>query len=128
MISPSPQFPPLVNDALTIIHEKYPFLYGSADLAEQLEVSSPHLIRCFKKAVGDSPTNYLISYKLDMSKQLLLQENIYVDTVANLVGFSCGNYYAKVFKKHFSMTPSEYISQNQDKRTEMLEDFPQLYL
>lgn len=128
MISTSSDFTPLVNDALTTIHERYPFLYGSGDLAEQLGVSSPHLIRCFKKEVGESPTNYLISYKLEMSKQLLLQENLYVDTVANLVGFSCGNYFSKVFKKHFSITPSQYILENQDKRTEMLEDFPELYL
>lgn len=128
MISSSSHYSPLVKDALTIIQEKYPYLYGSGDLAQQLEVSSPHLIRCFKKEVGESPTNYLISYKLEMSKQLLLQENIYIDTVANLVGFSCGNYFSKVFKKHFSQTPSEYIEENQDKKTETLEDFPELYL
>lgn len=128
MIDLKKEYSPLVDDAQKIIHEKYPHLYGSTDLAELLQVSSPHLIRIFKKEMGISPTHYLINHKLEQSKQLLLEENLYVDTVANLVGFSCGNYFAKVFKKHFGITPTQYIQENQDKKQDYLEDFPELYL
>lgn len=128
MTSDKTQHSQLVQDALKLIHEKYPYLYGSNDLAEYLQVSSPHLIRCFTKEMKDSPTNYLIQYKLKQSKILLLQDNLYVDTVANLVGFSSGNYFAKVFKKHFNMTPSQYIAENQGNKQENLTEFPELYL
>lgn len=131
MITEKKEHSQLVQDAQQLIHEKYPYLYGATDMAELLQVSSPHLIRCFKKEVGTSPTNYLISHKLKQAKILLLQENLYVDTVANLVGFSCGNYFSKVFKKHLGQTPTEYIQENQHKKKENLlksEDFPELYL
>lgn len=118
----------LVNDALAIIHSKYPHLYGSNDIAELLEVSSPHLIRCFTKELGTSPTKYLLSYKLDRSKLLLLQQELPIDTVANLVGFSCGNYYAKVFRKHFHQSPTEYMRENKHLKPEIDEEFPELYV
>lgn len=119
--------PPLVEDGLELIHSQYPYLYGSQDMAQRLEVSAPHFIREFKKAVGQSPTNYLIHYKLEQSKKLLLTEHLYVDTVANLVGFSCGNYFAKVFRKHYGMTPTEYSLAHKGQGGEEGE-FPELYL
>lgn len=127
MISERKTQVPLVQDALDIIHSKYPYLLGSTDISEILQVSSPHLIRSFKAELGVSPTKYLIHYKLERSRKLLLQEKLYVDTVANLVGFSCGNYYAKAFKKAYGLTPSQYIAQQQKEEGEG-EDFPELYL
>lgn len=123
-----PKNSPLVEDTLAIIHNKYPHLYGSNDIAELLEVSSPHLIRCFKKELGTSPTKYLLSYKLERSKLLLLQRDLPIDTVANLVGFSCGNYYAKVFRKHFNQSPTQYMIENQHLKPEIDEEFPELYI
>lgn len=128
MISEKSTLPELVQDALAVIHEQYPYLYGSGDLAELLQVSSPHLIRVFKKATGQSPTQYLIAYKLAQSKGFLMQENFYIDTVANVVGFSCGNYYAKVFRKHYGITPSEYIQENRGKTAPEEPHRPEMYL
>lgn len=128
MISDKTEYSELVQDARKLIHDKYPYLYGSTDLAEILQVSSPHLIRTFKKETGQSPTAYLIEYKLEQAKHLLLQEHFYIDTVANVVGFSCGNYFSKVFRKHFGQTPSEYRAENMGKNDQDLKDFPELYL
>ncbi|MFI3253977.1 MAG: helix-turn-helix transcriptional regulator [Eubacteriales bacterium] len=120
----------LVQDAQMLIHTQYPYLQGSGDIAEILQVSAPYLIREFTKALGISPTKYLIAYKLEQSKTLLLTENLYVDTVANLVGFSCGNYFSKVFRKHYNMSPSEYAMANKGsgEDQDVGEVFPQLYL
>ncbi len=107
--------PTLVKDALDLMHESFPYLYGAGDVAEELEVSVAHLIRQFKKYVGETPTNYLIRYKLEKSKELLGDESLYIDTIANVVGFSCGNYYAKVFRKYYGISPSQYILENPRK-------------
>lgn len=132
MIQQPENYSTLTQDALKIIEERYPYLYGSTDIAQFLEVSSPHLIRNFKKELGETPTSYLIKFKLKQSKVLLLQENLYIDTVANLVGFSSGNYFAKVFKKHFQLSPSEYIRSMEGKTPEEipveLTQFPELLL
>lgn len=122
--------PNLVKNAILMIQQKYPYLYGSGDLSEALGVSSSHLIREFKKSIGQSPTQYLIGYKLAQAKKLLLKEEFYIDTVANVVGFSCGNYFAKVFKKHFGISPRDYIAQNRGKVAlqEGEGEFPEWYL
>lgn len=123
----------LVQDAREVIHSKYPYLSGSTDIADLLQVSAPHLIRAFTREMGTSPTRYLVAYKLEQAKKLLGTQHLYVDTVANLVGFSCGNYFAKVFKKAYGQTPSQFVAKKQlqatqPDSTEESEDFPELFL
>ncbi len=119
----------LVQDARDIIHNKYPYLAGSTDIADLLQVSAPHLIREFSREMGISPTRYLVNYKLEQGKKLLGTQHLYVDTVANLVGFSCGNYFAKVFKKAYGLTPSQYVAQIQPQiAPEEDQEFPELYV
>lgn len=126
MISEKTEVPELVQDVQTLIENKYPYLQGTGDLAELLQVSPEHLIRVYKKHTGVTPAQSLIQYKLERAKLLLLTEHLYVDTVANLVGFSCGNYFSKVFKKHYGMTPTDYALEHRGKEEEG--DFPELYL
>lgn len=128
-MSDTKQLSPLVEDARELIHRRYPYLMGSGEMAEILQVSAPHLIRQFRQELGSSPTRYLIDYKLEQSKKLLATPQLYVDTVANLVGFSCGNYFAKVFKKAYGLSPTQYMAQIQGQQTpEEDQDFPELYL
>lgn len=126
MTSSKSEVPELVQDAQKLVEEQYPYLQGSSDLAELLQVSPEHLIRQCKKHLGISPTQYLIQHKLEKSKHLLLTDNLYVDTVANLVGFSSGNYFSKVFRKHYGISPTEYIAENKGNPPQ--EEFPELYV
>ncbi len=102
-------YPPLVQDAVSLIESNYAYLYGIDDLAVQLEVTKHHLIRLFSASTGISPGQYLIDIRLHHAK-LLLQSDIDspLEIIAGACGYSCANYFSKAFKKHTGLTPTEY--------------------
>lgn len=101
---------PLVESALAIIREEFPFLEGLDDLAERLEVSKAHLSRSFVRKTGISPGRYITQMKIGYAKLLLQDPDTSVTYAAEASGFANANYFAKVFRKETGMSPSEYLA------------------
>lgn len=102
-------FSPLVESAVSIIQEEFPFLEGLDELAERLEVSKAHLIRSFTKKTGISPGKYITRVRIEYAKLLLQDEDASITYVAEASGFANANYFAKVFRRETGMSPSEYL-------------------
>ncbi len=100
---------PLVEAAVGIIQEEFPFLEGLDELAERLEVSKAHLIRTFTKQTGVSPGRYITHMRVEYAKLLLRGEDPSIAYVAEASGFANANYFAKVFRRETGMSPSEYL-------------------
>ncbi len=100
---------PLVEAAVSIIQEEFPFLEGLDELAERLEVSKAHLIRTFTRKTGISPGRYIVHLRVEYAKLLLRSEDASIAYVAEAVGFANANYFAKVFRKETGMSPTEYM-------------------
>lgn len=101
---------PLVEAAVGIIQEEFPFLEGVDELAQRLEVSAAHLTREFRKKVGISPGKYITRVRIEYAKLLLRDPDATVTYVAEASGFANANYFAKVFRKETGMSPSEYLA------------------
>lgn len=97
--------------------EGYAEIYGTGDLATSLGISPEHLIRTFKEEYGIPPKQYLTKVKVEQGCTLLLQ-GLGVEVVALSVGFSCGNYFSKVFRKEMGMTPTEFVQKNSPQKKE----------
>ena len=100
---------PLVEAAIAIIQEDFPYLEGLDELAERLEISKAHLSRSFMKKIGVSPGKYLTRVRVEYAKLLLQDEGVSVTYVAEASGFANANYFAKVFRRETGMSPSEYL-------------------
>ena len=100
---------PLVETAVGIIQEEFPFLEGLDELAQRLEVSKAHLIRTFTKKTGVSPGRYITHLRVEYAKLLLRGEDPSITYVAEASGFANANYFAKVFRRETGMSPSEYV-------------------
>lgn len=98
----------VVTDAVILIKENYSRVYGVEELAHNLNVSKSHLVREFCKYTGTTPGKYLTTVRVDAVKQLLVQENLSLNTIAALTGFSGDNYLCKAFKKVTGETPMSY--------------------
>jgi AraC-type DNA-binding domain-containing proteins len=104
------KYPPLVQDAIAVIEAEYSYIYGIDELSERLEVTKHHLIRMFTGAAGISPGRYLIDVRMAHAKFLLKSgKNTPLEIIAGACGYSCANYFSKVFKKHSGMTPTEFM-------------------
>lgn len=102
-------FPSLVESAIAIIQEEFPYLEGLDELAQRLEVSKAHLIRSFTQKTGVSPGKYITRVKIEYAKLLLQDEGSSISYVAEASGFANANYFAKVFRRETGMSPSEYL-------------------
>lgn len=79
-----------------------------ADLAEHCGLNRSYMTKYFTENTGVSPKEYLIQYRLNKAKQLLIKEDLPISTVAYAVGYSDPLAFTKIFKKREGMSPSEY--------------------
>lgn len=81
------------------------------NLAHEFAMSESSLRRQLKRLTGLSPVKYLQEFKLNAARQLL-ENHTYntVTKVADQVGYADAGAFARVFKKRFGKSPSEYLN------------------
>ena len=76
--------------------------------AEEVELSSSHFSRMFKKTTGRTFLEYLMDVRIKKACELLRDTDRSITNVAFDVGFNDSSYFGKVFRKHTRMSPSKY--------------------
>ena len=77
-------------------------------LADELYVSTPHLIFAFKKDYGCTPHQYLLNRRLSYSIELLKFSTMQINEISTAAGFSSPSHYISAFKKKFGCSPGQY--------------------
>ena len=99
--------PYLINEIINYINENFPKDITLDTIAEHINISKSYLSALFKKHVGVSPYEYLLSVRLDKAKQLLSYgENIADACYAS--GFGDYSHFIQFFKKRVGITPYQY--------------------
>lgn len=101
-----------VQRAAEIMEEEYQRLTGIEELAARLNLSPEHLSRAFKDEMGSAPLSYLTGLRLQSAMNDLLGTEWSIDGIARKNGFSNGNYFAKIFRKHVGISPGSYRESN----------------
>lgn len=78
------------------------------DLAANASMSISHLSKVFKKETGWTMTEYIALIRCKKAAGLLKKTDLPVQEISSYVGYSDNNYFVKVFKKIYDLTPSEY--------------------
>ena len=99
----------VVRNALNYIEKNYQKTFSREDMAGHLDISPEHLSRSFHDQCGITLRDYIVSVRLQRSKELLSKEShLKIRKIANLVGLSDGDYFCKIFKNQTGLTPLEY--------------------
>lgn len=77
-------------------------------LAELTHSSKYYLVHAFSAEYGISPINYMISLRVEDSKQLLKNDDYSLSLISRMLGFSSPSYFSQTFKKVTGMSPNEY--------------------
>lgn len=80
----------------------------SSFIADKMAVSVSQLNRKIKGITGHSTISYILQVKLGKAKKMLQNSSISVAEVADTCGFYDANYFSRVFKKEFGISPSQY--------------------
>lgn len=75
-------------------------------------VSPGYLSRLFKKETGSTLSKYIAGQRCKKAAELLEQTTLPIQEISRYVGCLDNNYFVKVFRSFYSMTPSEYRQAN----------------
>lgn len=78
------------------------------DVAENVSLSPSYFSRIFKQETKTSFNSYLNNVRIEMSKKLLLDEDIPLVDIATLAGFENQSYYSRVFKQITGLSPRQF--------------------
>jgi len=101
----------LLKRAIEIVeHHMEDPLFGVEKLAQEMGMSRTNMHRKIKAISGFPPSELIRSIRLRRAATLLANKVDSVSQISLMVGFDDHSYFAKSFKKHFGVAPSEYLS------------------
>lgn len=102
------QYSPIVQKAVACIESELSNDLGLSSLAAVLNVNASYLSALFRKETGQTVTEYVNEKRMQAGAHLLKSTRLQVQTVAQHCGISDVNYFSKLFKKHYGMTPKQF--------------------
>ena len=79
-----------------------------SSFAKENNVSESYLSKRFKKETGFTFVQYIAKKRCEKAASLLKETALHIQEISAYVGYPDNNYFIKVFKKQYGLTPSEY--------------------
>ena len=83
--------------------------FSASSLKNTLKISRISLYRRLNKLTGMMPNKYICFIRIQRASKLLVNEYVSVSEVAYSVGFRDLGHFSKSFKKHFGLTPAQFL-------------------
>lgn len=91
-----------------ILHGGMDIAPSIAALAGECGLSHAQFIRLFKENLGQTPSDYIASQKLERAMELLSQTDLSVKRISEICGFENQYYFSNFFKRRVGCAPSIY--------------------
>ncbi|SDE14040.1 helix-turn-helix domain-containing protein [Sporomusa acidovorans] len=85
------------------------------DLAEKANITVFYFCRIFKQLTGKTMTDYINELRLEKSLEYLQSNDLNITEVALNCGFEGVNYYSRLFRKHYHISPTKFRENNMEK-------------
>ena len=99
---------PIIKKAEEYIEKHMAGDLSLEEVAEAINVSPSYLSRMFKEIKGENYINYLTDMRLRRARELLKNPRTPIKEISADVGFNDQNYFSRIFKNKFGMTPTEF--------------------
>ena len=97
-----------VESAMEYAMRNYSYGVTVEELARHVGVDRSHLFRLFKKLLGMSPQEYLLSFKLARARELMESTDLSVTEIMYSCGFNDLSNFSKQFKKVYGSSPASF--------------------
>lgn len=113
LIRPTPSWSGTVTDrrlrrVLDHIHDQLAEDLSLTAMAELAAMSPTHFSKAFRKAMGESPLQYVIAARMEKAAVLLRTTALTVAEVAYRVGYEDVSRFGQHFKRRFGATPAAF--------------------
>ena len=100
--------PSALENIVEEIQSRYNENITLTGFSEKQHIRAGHLSNLLKERLGMSFSEYITAKRVQKAKELLADERLSVEKVANEVGYKDYFYFTKVFKKAVGISPSKY--------------------
>lgn len=97
--------------ALKKLHARIDHAWTVGELAHAAALSRSAFFDRFTRTVGAAPMEYLLSWRMEIAKDLLRREGLSVSAVAERVGYGSTSTFSVAFSRQVGQSPSRYASQ-----------------
>jgi two-component system, response regulator YesN len=98
-----------VDFIIQYVNEHYAEDIGTSELAEKLYMSRNHVANIFRAATGETFTSYLIRFRMEKARELIISGKYLIYEVADQVGYKNVPYFSFLFKKQTGYNPSDLL-------------------
>lgn len=97
-----------MGNMISLMEKTFLRQWSLEELAREACMSVNNFLRLFKSATGFSPCAYLIRLRLKHAVSLLENSDLPLGEIAEKSGFCDSNYFSKVFKREYHLSPRLY--------------------
>ncbi|MFD2614367.1 AraC family transcriptional regulator [Paenibacillus gansuensis] len=96
------------EQAAAYLRKHYKEEVNMQELGDSLNFHPVYIARCMQSEFGCSPVEYLLRYRIEQAKLLLLQTDYPMTRIAEEVGFNQASYFTSRFTKYEGIPPRKY--------------------
>ncbi|MFV1883884.1 MAG: ATP-binding protein [Balneola sp.] len=86
--------------------------FGVQELSDALNIDRSQLYRNLKECCSVSPSRYILNFRLEQARKLLIKKEDSVSQIAYGCGFNNLSYFSKCFNNRFGKVPSEFTEKD----------------
>jgi len=107
-VKQSPTYDKTIDNVVSDIREHYMEDISLTSLAAKYNISMARLSEMIKEHLQLNFSDYIASLRIQRAKELLRDESLSIQEIAEIVGYNDYFYFTKVFKKVEGISPSKY--------------------
>lgn len=101
-----------IKEALTFIEQNFQNDISVEDIADTCGLNRSYFGKVFKDAVGRSPQEFLMNYRMIKATELLKLTQLSIGDISNAVGYTNQLHFSRAFKNIYGVSPREWRNQN----------------
>ncbi len=101
-----------IKEALSFIEQNFQNDISVEDIASTCGLNRSYFGKIFKNAVGKSPQEFLLNYRMVKATELLKLTQLSIGDISNAVGYDNQLHFSRAFKNIYGISPREWRKQN----------------
>lgn len=101
-----------LKGAIEYIAKNYSMPISVQEISNHIGIDRSYLYILFKEFLNTSPSDYLINYRINISRELLKNKTLSIGEISRSVGYNDQFVFSKVFKKITGLSPQKSRAKN----------------